>query len=44
MTAFYRSWRGGARKGEAIRDAMREVRQLYPHPFYWASFFIAGKA
>lgn len=43
MTEFYRAWQGGMRKGEALRHAMREVRQIYPNPFYWAPFFIVGK-
>jgi CHAT domain-containing protein len=43
MTAFYRAWQSGMRKGEALRRAMQEVRQIYPNPFYWAPFFIAGK-
>ena len=44
MTEFYRAWQGGMRKGEALRHAMRETRQVYPNPFYWAPFFIVGKA
>jgi len=44
MSEFYRAWQGGARKGEALRHAMRETRQVYPNPFYWAPFFIVGKA
>jgi len=43
MTAFYGSWQGGARKGEALQHAMQEVRQIYPNPFHWAPFFIVGK-
>jgi len=43
MTEFYRAWQGGVRKGEALRHAMREVRRVYPNPFYWAPFFIVGK-
>jgi CHAT domain-containing protein len=43
MTEFYRTWQGGARKGEALRHAMRTVREIYPNPFHWAPFFIVGK-
>jgi len=43
MTEFYRSWQAGARKGEALRHAMQEVRRIYPNPFHWAPFFVVGK-
>jgi CHAT domain-containing protein len=43
MTEFYRAWQSGARKGEALQHAMREVRMVYPNPFHWAPFFIVGK-
>jgi len=43
MTEFYGKWQKGARKGEALRHAMREIRQVYPNPFHWAPFFIVGK-
>jgi CHAT domain-containing protein len=43
MTEFYQIWQGGARKGEALRHAMRAVRDIYPNPFHWAPFFIVGK-
>jgi CHAT domain-containing protein len=43
MTEFYRTWQGGARKGEALQHAMRTVREVYPSPFHWAPFFIVGK-
>jgi CHAT domain-containing protein/tetratricopeptide (TPR) repeat protein len=43
MTEFYRTWQGGERKGEALRHAMRAVREIYPNPFHWAPFFIVGK-
>ena len=28
---------------EAVRQAMREVRKEYAHPFYWAPFVLVGK-
>ena len=42
MTAFYRHLRSGRSKGVAARDAMRELRHAYPHPFYWAPFTLIG--
>jgi len=29
-------------KGEALRQAQRNARKKYPHPFYWASFQLTG--
>jgi CHAT domain-containing protein len=31
-------------KAEALRAAMIELRERYPHPYHWASFRLAGKA
>jgi CHAT domain-containing protein len=27
----------------ALQQAMREIRQNFPHPYYWAPFFLAGQ-
>jgi CHAT domain-containing protein len=43
MTCFYRQLPTAAGKAEALRGAMQEVRQKYPHPFYWAPFVLVGK-
>ena len=44
MKAFYQNLQSGGRnKAEAVREAMREVRREYPHPFYWAPFVLVGK-
>jgi len=29
-------------KGEALRLAMLEIKEKYPHPFFWAPFVIMG--
>jgi CHAT domain-containing protein len=26
-----------------LQEAMREIRQEYPHPYYWAPFMLIGK-
>jgi CHAT domain-containing protein len=26
----------------ALREAMIEVKQRYPHPYYWAPFILVG--
>jgi CHAT domain-containing protein len=43
MAGFYRSLNNQANKASAVREAMRELRDQYPHPFYWAPFVLVGK-
>jgi len=43
MKIFYESLHSRQNKAEAVRQAMREVRKEYPHPFYWAPFVLVGK-
>jgi CHAT domain-containing protein len=44
MQLFYESLKSNGRnKAEAVRQAMREIRKEYPHPFYWAPFVLVGK-
>src|SRR5579883_2429424 len=42
MSAFYRGWRSGLAKDEAVRQAMAAVREQWPHPYYWAPFVLIG--
>jgi CHAT domain-containing protein len=42
MTAFYRGLAESRTKSVALRLAMREVREEFPHPFYWAPFVLVG--
>jgi len=44
MVAFYEQLAKGMGRGEAMRLAQLSVRQSQPHPFYWASFVVAGNA
>jgi CHAT domain-containing protein len=44
MTRFYRGISNGVAPVSALREAMRDVRQSYPHPYYWAPFVVAGKS
>jgi len=44
MKAFYDGIRRGEAKPQALRNAMIELRAQYPHPFYWAPFFLSGNA
>jgi CHAT domain-containing protein len=43
MAIFYRRFRDGAGKAAALRDAMIELRERYPHPYHWAPFTLIGK-
>lgn len=43
MTAFYRRLQQQENKAEAVRTAMLELRERYPHPYYWAPFILVGK-
>jgi len=43
MTAFYRHLSNGENKAVALRQAALELRETYPHPYYWAPFVLLGK-
>jgi CHAT domain-containing protein/tetratricopeptide (TPR) repeat protein len=42
MKAFYSRLFNRPDRGLALREAMVEVRQRYPHPYYWAPFVLVG--
>ena len=45
MAAFYRAWKQGRTKDEALRGAQLELlggEGLLGHPFYWAAFELIG--
>ncbi|MBP9218217.1 MAG: CHAT domain-containing protein [Sterolibacterium sp.] len=43
MKAFYGRLKNGVPKKLALREAQMEVRKSFPHPFFWAAFFITGQ-
>lgn len=43
MVTFYSELRRGTSKAAALRKAMLDLRQKYPHPYYWAPFLLIGK-
>lgn len=43
MTAFYKQWGASASKQKALKSAMLELRDLHPHPYYWAPFALTGR-
>jgi CHAT domain-containing protein len=42
MVVFYTHLKEGLSKAEALRHAQMDVRQKYPHPYYWAGFVLTG--
>ena len=43
MRLFYEKLHGHGQKAEALRSAMLEIKQVHPHPFFWAPFILVGK-
>ncbi|MDD5542647.1 MAG: CHAT domain-containing protein [Acidobacteriia bacterium] len=43
MGAFYKSVQSHNDLAASLRTAMLEVKQRYPHPYYWAPFVLMGK-
>ena len=43
MACFYRRFQDGDGKASALRGAMMELRERYPHPYHWAPFALIGK-
>jgi len=43
MKAFYRRIVGVRQPAIALQGAMQEIRERYPHPYYWAPFIFVGK-
>ena len=44
MGRFYRRLMEGRSGAAAVADAMRAVRERFPHPYYWAPFVLIGKS
>ncbi len=43
MSEFYRKLQT-QRKGDALRSAMLDLRDKYPHPYHWAPFKLIGRS
>lgn len=43
MHSLYVGIGAGRTYHEALRGAMETVRELFPHPYYWAPFFLIGR-
>ena len=44
MASFYTHLRQHPDGAVALQKAMRELRERYPHPVYWAPFMLVGKS
>ncbi len=44
MASFYSCLVQGQNKATAFATATKKLRQDYPHPYFWASFVLVGKA
>jgi CHAT domain-containing protein len=44
MTSFYGRLQRSGNKVTALAEAAKEIRERYPHPYYWAPFVLVGKA
>jgi len=42
MQTFYVRLQKGLTKASAMKEAMLEVRERYPHPYQWAPFMLMG--
>jgi CHAT domain-containing protein/tetratricopeptide (TPR) repeat protein len=43
MEAYYRNLLAGQGRSAALREAMRWLRTLHPHPYHWAPFIVLGQ-
>ena len=43
MTCFYRRLQSTNDKASALQEAMIELRERFPHPYYWSPFTLIGK-
>lgn len=43
MEDYYRHLLAGRGRAEALRHAVRTLRETRPHPYYWAPFIASGK-
>ncbi len=43
MCSFYRQIGEGASLAAAVQGATREIRERYPHPYFWAPFLLIGE-
>jgi CHAT domain-containing protein/HEAT repeat protein len=42
MEEFHKSLKQNKSRIESLQDAMKKVKEKYPHPFYWSPFVLLG--
>jgi CHAT domain-containing protein len=42
ITSFYRHLAAGFPKAASIQKTMWNIREIHPHPYYWAPFIVTG--
>ena len=42
MAGFYSQLAQGTPKAAALRTAQQELREIHPHPYFWAAFAMVG--
>jgi CHAT domain-containing protein len=43
MKMFYGRFQEHSDKRIALQASMQELRERYPHPYYWAPFILVGR-
>ena len=43
MVGLHTRLQAGASTATAMQETMQELRQSYPHPYYWAPFSLIGR-
>lgn len=43
MGGWYKRLRDGDSRAAALRDVQLEIKEKYPHPYFWAPFILIGK-
>jgi len=43
MKSFYTNMKNSMPKRDALRQAQLDTRKEFPHPFFWAAFFLTGQ-
>jgi CHAT domain-containing protein len=44
MKRFYQYLEKGLSKAHALQEAVIQVKQAFPHPYYWAPFILMGRS
>jgi CHAT domain-containing protein/Tfp pilus assembly protein PilF len=43
MQSFYKGYKETGNMAVALQSAMKQLRQQYPHPYFWAPFVLVGQ-